>query len=103
MMLLPSDTWPSPPITTLPLRRTERMVVPRYCSNVLFLTSNLRSVSVFILFWGRRELFQWRRGIYRDLILDPQPGPVLPASLLASYPMGELFIIPQAKFFPSAE
>src|SRR5713226_5056459 len=32
MMVLPIDTWPSPPITTFCAWRTERMVVPRYCS-----------------------------------------------------------------------
>ena len=32
MTVCPIDTCPSPPITTLPLRRTERMVVPRNCS-----------------------------------------------------------------------
>src|SRR5574340_39241 len=30
--ILPSVTWPSPPSATSPPRRTERMVVPRYCS-----------------------------------------------------------------------
>lgn len=28
MTVLPNVTWPSPPMTTLPPRRTERMVVP---------------------------------------------------------------------------
>ena len=31
--VLPSDTWPSPPTATTPLRRTERIVVP--CSSVM--------------------------------------------------------------------
>src|SRR5512143_252581 len=32
MTMLPSVTWPSPPRATSVPRRTERMVVPRYCS-----------------------------------------------------------------------
>ena len=32
MTVLPMLTWPSPAIATLPLRRTETMVVPRNCS-----------------------------------------------------------------------
>jgi hypothetical protein len=33
-MVLPMLTWPSPAMATLPLRRTETMVVPRNCSMI---------------------------------------------------------------------
>ena len=35
MTVLPMLTWPSPPMATLPLRRTETMVVPRNCSMLI--------------------------------------------------------------------
>jgi hypothetical protein len=37
MIVLPMDTWPSPPMTTLLPRRTQRIVVPRNCSKLLLL------------------------------------------------------------------
>src|SRR5690606_411907 len=43
--VLPIETWPSPPSATLPSRRTERIVVPRYCSIRLILRNVLQEGS----------------------------------------------------------
>src|SRR5690348_3202075 len=37
-MVLPIETWPSPPTQTWPLRRTVRMVVPSNCCKALLQT-----------------------------------------------------------------
>jgi hypothetical protein len=50
MMVLPSVTWPSPPMTTWLPRLNETIVVPRYCSMGLFcygLKDNLGAVMNF--------------------------------------------------------
>src|SRR5262245_25436479 len=51
MTVLPSDTWPSPPMATTPLRRTERMVVPwksviqtKYMSSGPLLRARMRGI-----------------------------------------------------------
>src|SRR5690606_27328043 len=51
MTVLPRETWPSPPMTTLPLRRTETMVVKGEISTRRGIDARMR------LIWGRRQGF----------------------------------------------
>src|SRR5512139_2738363 len=61
MTMLPSVTWPSPPRATSAPRRTERMVVPRYCSMRLIIDDAQRAAGDGAC-PGRRHSAAWSAG-----------------------------------------